>query len=147
MREKDLDRAFGNTPPAFTGRIHQTLAQLEDKPRRIPRLRAALIVAAVLALLCGIAYAVIMQGQAWYYNNRFTAYQEHEPEKHQAIMQNLQTDLPQAKVEDPEIAIAIVAEKGGGGTELAAVAADILSYYFNAEDTIEAISTENTLLR
>ena len=40
MREKDLDRAFGNTPPAFTGRIHQTLAQLEDKPRRIPRLRA-----------------------------------------------------------------------------------------------------------
>ena len=57
MREKDLDRAFGNTPPAFTGRINQTLAQLEDKPRRIPRLRAALIVAAVLALLCGIAYA------------------------------------------------------------------------------------------
>ena len=42
MREKDLDRAFGNTPPAFTGRINQTLAQLEDKPRRIPRLRAAL---------------------------------------------------------------------------------------------------------
>ena len=52
-----------------------------------------------------------------------------------------------APYEDPEIAIAIVAEKGGGGTELAAVAADILSYYFNAEDTIEAISTENTLLR
>ena len=52
-----------------------------------------------------------------------------------------------APYEDPEVAIAIVAEKGGGGTELAAVAADILSYYFNAEDTIEAISTENTLLR
>ena len=37
MRDKNLDRAFGDTPPAFTGRINQTLAQLEDKPRRIPR--------------------------------------------------------------------------------------------------------------
>ena len=73
MREKDLDRAFGDTPAAFTERINQTLARLDDRPRRIPRLRAALIAAAVLALLCGIAYAVIVQGQAWYYNNRFTA--------------------------------------------------------------------------
>ena len=99
MREKDLDRAFGDTPPAFTERMNQTLAQLEDKPRRIPRLRAALIVAAVLALLCGIAYAVIMQGQAWYYNNRFTAYQEHEPQKHQAIMDNLQIVTQQEQTE------------------------------------------------
>ena len=52
MREKDLDRAFGDTPPAFTERMNQTLAQLEDKPRRIPRLRAALIVAAS-AGICG----------------------------------------------------------------------------------------------
>ena len=51
MREKDLDRAFGETPPAFTERMNQTLAQLEDKPRRIPHLRTALIAAAVLALL------------------------------------------------------------------------------------------------
>ena len=43
MRDKELDRAFGDTPPAFTGRINQTLAQLEDKPRRIPRLRTALV--------------------------------------------------------------------------------------------------------
>ena len=107
MREKDLDRAFGNTPPAFTGRIHQTLAQLEDKPRRIPRLRAALIVAAVLALLCGIAYAVIMQGQAWYYNNRFTAYQEHEPQKHQAIMDNLQIVTRQEQTEGTPVRVTV----------------------------------------
>lgn len=107
MREKDLDRAFGNTPPAFTGRIHQTLAQLEDKPRRIPRLRAALIVAAVLALLCGIAYAVIMQGQAWYYNNRFTAYQEHEPQKHQAIMDNLQIVTLQEQTEGTPVRVTV----------------------------------------
>ena len=107
MREKDLDRAFGNTPPAFTGRINQTLAQLEDKPRRIPRLRAALIVAAVLALLCGIAYAVIMQGQAWYYNNRFTAYQEHEPQKHQAIMDSLQIVTRQEQTEGTPVRVTV----------------------------------------
>ena len=43
--------------------------------------------------------------------------------------------------------MAIVVEKGGSGTELAAIAADVLAYYFNAEDTIESVSTENTLLR
>ena len=107
MREKDLDRAFGNTPPAFTGRINQTLAQLEDKPRRIPRLRAALIVAAVLALLCGIAYAVIMQGQAWYYNNRVTAYQEHEPQKHQAIMDSLQIVTRQEQTEGTPVRVTV----------------------------------------
>ena len=52
-----------------------------------------------------------------------------------------------APFEDPQVAIAVVAEKGGTGTELAAVAADILDYYFSAEDTIEAVSGENALLR
>lgn len=107
MREKDLDRAFGETPPAFTERMNQTLAQLEDKPRRIPHLRTALIAAAVLALLCGIAYAVIMQGQAWYYNNRFTAYQEHEPQKHQAIMDNLQIVTQQEQTEGTPVRVTV----------------------------------------
>ena len=52
-----------------------------------------------------------------------------------------------APFENPEVAIAIVAEKGGSGAELGAVAADILSYYFSAEETIESIDAENTLLR
>lgn len=52
-----------------------------------------------------------------------------------------------APYEDPEIAISIVVERGGSGTELAAVAADILSYYFNAERNMEAVEGENTLLR
>lgn len=107
MREKDLDRAFGETPPAFTERMNQTLAQLEDKPRRIPHLRTALIAAAVLALLCSIAYAVIMQGQAWYYNNRFTAYQEHEPQKHQAIMDNLQIVTQQEQTEGTPVHVTV----------------------------------------
>ena len=51
-----------------------------------------------------------------------------------------------APYDDPEIAMAVVVEKGGSGTELAAIAADVLAYYFNAEETIESVSTENTLL-
>lgn len=52
-----------------------------------------------------------------------------------------------APYEDPEIAISIVVERGGSGTELAAIAADIMSYYFNAEQTLGAAERENTLLR
>lgn len=52
-----------------------------------------------------------------------------------------------APYEDPEIAIALVAEHGGSGTELAAIAADIISAYFSASDTLETVSTENTLIR
>ena len=52
-----------------------------------------------------------------------------------------------APYDDPEIAISIVVERGGSGTELAAIAADILSYYFNTEHTMEAVEGENALLR
>ena len=52
-----------------------------------------------------------------------------------------------APYEDPEIAVALVAEHGGSGTELAAIAADIITAYFTASDTMEAVSTENTLIR
>lgn len=52
-----------------------------------------------------------------------------------------------APYEDPEIAISIVVERGGSGTELAAIAADIMSYYFNAEQALGAVEGENTLLR
>jgi penicillin-binding protein 2 len=52
-----------------------------------------------------------------------------------------------APYEDPEIAISIVVERGGSGTELAAIAADIMSYYFNAEQALGAVESENSLLR
>lgn len=52
-----------------------------------------------------------------------------------------------APYDDPEIAVALVAERGGSGTELAAVAADVLSAYFSQENTAEAVPAEGTLLR
>ena len=43
--------------------------------------------------------------------------------------------------------MAIVVEHGGSGGELAAIASDVLSYYFSARETQEAIPQENTLIR
>lgn len=52
-----------------------------------------------------------------------------------------------APYDDPEIAISIVVERGGSGTELGAIAADIVSAYFGSENTNETVTTENTLLQ
>lgn len=52
-----------------------------------------------------------------------------------------------APYENPEIAISIVVEKGGSGTLVAAIAAEILNYYFSAKGTMDAAPAENTLAR
>lgn len=96
MKSYDLDSAFPHTPQVFSERIDQTLRQIkEEKPMRKITLRAVLMAALITLLVAGAAYAVINLGQEWYFGTRFTAYQEHEPEKHQAIMENLQTDIIQ----------------------------------------------------
>lgn len=96
MKWSELDRAFPETPQVFTERIDQTLRQLkEEKPVKRITMRAVLAAALITLLVAGIAYAAISLGQEWYFNNRFTAYQEHEPAKHQAIMDNLQKDIIQ----------------------------------------------------
>ena len=48
---------------------------------------------------------------------------------------------------DPEIALAIVVEKGGSGSTLANIAAEILEYYFSSGSGMETVTPENTLLR
>lgn len=95
MREFDLDRAFANTPSAFTDRVERTLLTLKEEPMKRFTIRTAALTAAMLLALAGVAYAAIHFGQEWYYDTRFTAYQQHEPEKHKAIMENLQTDINQ----------------------------------------------------
>ena len=52
-----------------------------------------------------------------------------------------------APYENPEVAMAIVVEHGGSGGELAAIASDVLSYYFSARETQDVIPQENTLIR
>ena len=51
-----------------------------------------------------------------------------------------------APYEDPEIAVAIVIEKGGSGAALAAAAVEIINSWFSHTDDGAAIG-ENTLLK
>lgn len=95
MRDMDLSRAFKPTPEAFHQRVERTLCQLKEEPVKRFTLRTAALAAALVLLLAGVAYAAVQLGQEWYFDNRFTAYKEHEPDKHQAIMESLQTDIPQ----------------------------------------------------
>lgn len=108
MRSEDLDRALGATPAAFADRMDETLRGLkEEKRMKHMAFRTIAVFALVIAALCTTAFALVSQGLEWYYSNRFTAYQEYEPEKHSAIMEHLQTEVKQAPVNDPEISILI----------------------------------------
>ena len=52
-----------------------------------------------------------------------------------------------APYDDPEIAMALVVEYGAHGSHMGPIAADILSYYFNSQQTNENIPQENTIIR
>lgn len=52
-----------------------------------------------------------------------------------------------APFEDPEIAVAMVVEHGEGGGDISQMCADVLTYYFAAQETREEIPAENTLIR
>ena len=108
MKLEQLERAFGSTPEMFSARIAQTLLNLkEEKNVKRITLRAALITALMIALLCGIACAAFTHGMDWYYNNRFTAYQQYEPEKYQAILENKQAVTVQNSRPDDLISVAV----------------------------------------
>jgi len=51
-----------------------------------------------------------------------------------------------APYEDPEIALAIVIEKGGSGSALASTAVEILNAWFTADEIGTAVIGENQLL-
>lgn len=52
-----------------------------------------------------------------------------------------------APYDDPEIVIATVVEQGGAGSRIAAIAAEILDYYFAARDVMDAPAAEGSLIR
>ena len=52
-----------------------------------------------------------------------------------------------APYDDPEIAIAVVVEKGGAGSAIASIAKDVLDYYFSFKNSSVTLETENSLLK
>jgi penicillin-binding protein 2 len=52
-----------------------------------------------------------------------------------------------APYDDPEIAIAVVIEKGGAGSAIGGVAKDVLDYYFSFKNSSVTLETENSLLK
>ena len=52
-----------------------------------------------------------------------------------------------APYDNPQIALCLVAEGGGAGSTMAALAADILTQYFSTDGLLDAVAAENTLLR
>lgn len=110
MRSEDLDRALGETPQSFVEKMESTLAHLpQEKTRTIRRMpcQRVLVLAILALMLCTTAVAIAYQGLSWYYNNRFTAYQQYEPEKYNNIMRHLTADVPQMGTDDAEIQIAV----------------------------------------
>lgn len=60
---------------------------------------------------------------------------------------NNATFICYAPYEDPEIAVAVVLEKGGSGSALAVIAKDVLDYYFSFKNSTAEIESENALLK
>lgn len=52
-----------------------------------------------------------------------------------------------APYDDPEIAIAVVVERGGAGSKIASIARDVLDYYFSFKNSAVSLETENSLLK
>ena len=52
-----------------------------------------------------------------------------------------------APADDPQIAIAIVIEKGGSGSALTTIAKDILTAYFSSSEESELVGLENSLIK
>ncbi len=52
-----------------------------------------------------------------------------------------------APYDDPEIAIALVVERGGGGSDLGLIVAELLDYYFTSQQSLQQLPEENALIR
>lgn len=52
-----------------------------------------------------------------------------------------------APYDDPEIAIAVVVEKGRAGGAVGAITKEILDYYFSFKNSTASLETENSLLK
>lgn len=111
MDQKRLEKLYPAMTDAFSMRMEQLIHSLPQQKEEVKvkrmAMRTVLIWAVLTVLLCATAYAVITYGLEWYYNNRFIAYQQNEPETYAAIMDHVQTALEQSVVGDDLIDIRV----------------------------------------
>lgn len=103
-KQEKLQQMYPEMTDAFAKQMECLIMglphQKEEKTVKKVAFRSILAFTLMAALLCGSAYALISHGLEWYYTTRFTAYQQHEPEKHDAILTHLQTALPQCNTDE-----------------------------------------------
>ena len=98
MKEFDVDRALGGTPPGFTVGIQAALSACHDAPlphrRRIP---FALAFALGVLLAAGTAFAVVtaVGGLEWFMTDSLSYWPQYYPETYRRVLNNLQKNIPQ----------------------------------------------------
>ena len=111
LDQKRLQKLYPQMDEAFARRMEQMIHSLpvQKEDTQVKKTAFPALLAFVLLAVLGMATAcaVIRYGLDWYYSTRFTAYQEHEPQKHAAIMEHLQSDLPQTAAGDELVHIQI----------------------------------------
>jgi len=109
LDQERLQKLYPPMDEAFTHRmerlIHILPTQKEDEKMKRWTLHTVLIWSLLAALCMATGYAAIQYGLDWYYHTRFTAYQQHEPEKHAAILSHLQSSPSQTVTGDELIEI------------------------------------------
>lgn len=111
LNQERLQNLYPTMEEAFAQRMEQMISTLPGKQQEQSSKRFVLrsvLVGVLIAVFCmATAYAVIHYGLDWYYRTRFTAYQEHEPDKYAAIMEHLQSGLSQTAAGDDWVHIQV----------------------------------------
>lgn len=106
-----LQGIYGNPPPAthqaFVCALSSPSAHERRKTMR-KKIAALPLLAVLMVLLVGCtAYAAVSQVMSWYYSNRDTHLKELYPERYEALMNHILTDLPQQQSDDPWVTVQI----------------------------------------
>ncbi len=115
MTEKELREqlrdVYGDVPPQTHAAFqHALTAPLRAKGEQTMKKRIAAlpVLAVVLVMLVGgAACAAVSQVMSWYYSNRATYLKELYPERYEAMMNHVLTDIPQQQSDDALVTVQV----------------------------------------
>lgn len=97
------EQVYGPIPEVVARRLAYTLENLEEEPRMKKR-SISVLVAVLLLVLAGLAYAAVTGGLQWYYKT----YVDYGGRLPQDVAQRIQEDIPQETRENPLVNITVV---------------------------------------